>query len=127
MICENAAYALKEKADLGEPKAILDYARHLNYVEKDEQKANDYYKKLAEFTPEELNFLGYATFLTYLGRISFDEGDYREAIRWYNKAMNYIKDNYSEEFGREVIDDIELEASYIKAVLAGEKQKPRNA
>lgn len=116
MYQENIELALKEKADSGDPRAIYDYAKVLDSV--NEKQADQYYRKLAEFTPDELHFIGYATLLKLVGMISYEEGNYKEAIEWYNKSMGYIKANYSEEFGREVIEDIGLEESYVKAVLA---------
>jgi tetratricopeptide (TPR) repeat protein len=115
---------LKERADSGDPRAIYDYAKALDSV--NEKQADQYYRKLAEFTPEELNFIGYATLLKLVGMISYEEGNYKEAIEWYNKSMGYIKANYSEELGREIIEEITLEASYVRAVLASEKQKNQN-
>jgi len=119
MYQENLKLALKEKAKLGDPRAIYDYAKFLDTI--DEKQADQYYRKLVEFTPKELYFIGYATLLKLVGMISYEEGKYKEAIEWYNKSMDYIKANYSEEFGREIIEDIGLEASFVKAVLAKEK------
>lgn len=121
---ENLELTLKEKANSGDPRAIYDYAKVLDSV--DEKQADQYYRKLAEFTPEELHFIGYATLLKLIGMISYEEGNYKEAIEWYKKSMDYIKANYSEEFGREVIEDIGLETAFVNAVIASEKQKNQN-
>jgi tetratricopeptide (TPR) repeat protein len=114
---------LKERADSGDPLAVYEYAKYLEG--KDEYQCRQYYKKLAEFTPEEVHFVGYGSLLDLIGTIHYEEGNYREAMKWHEKAMAYIKATYDEEIGRKIIEDITLEASYVKAVLAAHKQEGR--
>lgn len=111
---------LKERADSGDPYAIFQLARYLSPMNRTLSIA--YYLKLTEFDPKDLDFLGYATLLTYLGTTFHNDGNYEVAIDWYKKAMNYIKTNYTQEFGQEVLEDIRVKEFYTKAVLAAKQQ-----
>ncbi len=114
---------LKERADSGDPLAIYEYAKFLEG--KDEYQSDQYYKRLAEFTPEEVHFVGYGSLLDLIGAIYYEEGNYREAIKWHEKSIAYIKATYDEEIAHQIMQDIRVQTSYTKAVLAAHKQENR--
>lgn len=88
-----------KRADLGCPKCqyvMAIYYSNGKGVPKDKHKAKHYFKLTAANDPEELSFIGecYSMLLLNIAYREFVDEQDQEALKYFNLAKDYIRNNY---------------------------------
>lgn len=88
-----------KKADQGCPKCQYIMADHYKNgigVPKDRNKAKHYYKSLASHDPRNLDFIDtcYSSLLILIAYMDYTDNEDEEAVKYFNLAKAYIRDNY---------------------------------
>ena len=99
MLIDSENLHILQKADQGCPKCqyimAMDYLKGRG-VPKDDTKAKHYLKLTAAHNPEELDFIGecYSMLLFNIAYTEYVDKQDEEAVKYFNLAKAYIRDNY---------------------------------
>lgn len=115
MLLDSNLLTLKNRADKGDPDALLELADAyyqgvgvpLDYIQ-----ARNYLIRIVDlFHPDDLPQFGYGTLLHTIAELHYHTGDMVTANEWYQKSLDYFRETYEDEFGNKFIKGFKLEES----------------
>jgi len=117
---------LVEKAEAGDGTSQLEllfnYGQGINGTPKDREWAKYYAYKLTEHCPKEIplfwnknHIMSYARLFTYIGGEHYLKREYSESIKWFKRAKNYCRSEYSDEIYESELKRHKIEEWLFKA------------
>ena len=120
MLIDSKYLPILKDADAGCPHSqfvIATYHFRGMKVPKNLEVAKHYYKLLADNAPEDLSFLDicYSQLLLHIGYLHYADKQDEEAVKYFNLAKAYIRDNYPTDEAEKMI--LESEADKYMSVI----------